>query len=75
MNIDPPSFLIGFGVAAGLACAWQMGQQSAYRHARRIWRHGRNLDHVFFEDAERDPSVDGPKPSQADVHPIAARLP
>lgn len=67
MAFDPPSFFMGLTVAAAIGCAWYFGQQSAIRTCRRITRHGRNLDYVFFEDAERDVTIKRPEPATADV--------
>lgn len=76
MTLDIPSFALGVTVAATVAWAWMMGRDSAIRHCRRIYRHGRALDYVFFEDAERDPTIETPKPQQhANFTPIATRLP
>lgn len=67
MSIDPASFLFGFTIACALAVAWSFGEQKAIRLARRVARHGRNLDYVFFEDAERDATIKRPEPATADV--------
>lgn len=57
MQIDGVSFALGFSIAAGLAQAWNYGREGAIRECRRIVRNGANLDGVFFEDCERDPTV------------------
>ena len=75
MQLEVASFGFGFSIAAGMAWCWLIGWNAGIRHSRRIWRHGRNLDQVFFEDAERDPTIETPKPHRGDVHPIASRLP
>lgn len=67
MQLDVGSFVLGFMIAASLAVAWTFGEQKAIRLCRRVARHGRNLDQVFFEDAERDPTIERPKPATADV--------
>ena len=67
MTIDPVSVVLGFVIAAAIAQAWLMGRHGAIRECRRIARHGRSLDLVFFEDAEGDPTIERPKPVSADV--------
>lgn len=67
MILDPTSFLFGVVVCAFIAGAWYYGQLSTIRLARRIARHGRDLDRVFFEDAERDATIKRPEPATADV--------
>lgn len=67
MNFDPTSFLLGLTVAGFVGWAWYQGRASAIRDCRRIARHGRNLDYVFFEDAERDATIKRPEPASADV--------
>ena len=67
MILDMPSFGFGLMVAAAIAYAWMLGRDGAIRLARRIARHGRSLDHVFFEDAETDTTITRPSPATADV--------
>lgn len=74
MNLDPISFGLGLSIAAAIAYAYQLGQQHAIRLARRIWRHRGNLDQVFFEDAERDVTIEPPKPVKADVNPLRGAI-
>jgi hypothetical protein len=75
MNVHVPSFLLGVIVSTVVAYAWMHGQNSAIRHCRRIFRHGRSLDLVFFEDAEVDPTIEKPTPARASVAPFTGRLP
>lgn len=70
MNLHLESLALGFALASVMAVAWMMGRNSARREARRIVRHGRNLDLVWFEDAEADPTIDVPKPASASVAPL-----
>lgn len=65
--VDPLSMGVGFAIAAGFAQAWSMGRQGAIRECRRAWRHRGNLDLIYFEDAERDPTISRPKPASADI--------
>ena len=69
MMLDPVSVGVGVAIAAAIAQAWLFGRQSAIRECRRIARHGRALDLVFYEDAERDPTIKRPEPVSADVAP------
>lgn len=75
MLLDLRSFLIGFTMACALAVAWTFGEQKAIRLARRVARHGKDLDRVFFEDAERDGTIEKPKPvtHRAELHAIEER--
>lgn len=68
MTLDPSSFLLGVVLAVAVFVAWEFGQQRSIRLARRIARHGRDLDRVFFEDAERDATITRPEPATAQVH-------
>lgn len=70
MTLDMPSFALGIAIAAFVAYAWYQGRMTGIREARRIARHGRALDYVYFEDAEADPTTDTPKPVQAGVMPF-----
>lgn len=67
MTFDLQSFLLGLTVSGFVAYAWYQGRQDGIRLARRVSRHGRNLDYVFFEDAERDVTITRPQPASADV--------
>lgn len=58
---------VGFAIACCIAYAWMAGRDTARRECRRIVRHGRNLDLVYFEDAEGDPTIERPKPASAAV--------
>lgn len=58
MTIDPVSVGIGIAICAFIAGGWQLGWQAAVRHHRRIVRHGKNLDLVYYEDAIRDDSIE-----------------
>jgi len=65
MTLDILSFALGVIFSVCIAGAWHFGQQRAIRLARRIVRHRGNLDQVFFEDAERDATIERPKPVPA----------
>lgn len=67
MTFDLGSFGLGLMISTLIATAWIFGRQHAIRECRRIVRHGRSLDLVFFEDAERDATIERPKPATADV--------
>ncbi len=71
MTLDMASFVLALAMAALIACAWYYGRASAIRECRRIVRHKGNLDQVFFEDAERDSTIEKPKPATADVREFA----
>lgn len=70
MILDSPSFIAGVILCAAIAGGWYFGWQAAVRHHRRIVRHGRNLDLVYFEDAIRDDSVQKPQAASAEVTPF-----
>ena len=70
MTLDIASAGLGLCASALVAYAWLVGRQGAIRDCRRIVRHGRNLDLVFFEDAERDTTIERPKPAAGDVAPF-----
>lgn len=75
MNLDFPSVGIGVVFCLSIIVAYYYGQQSMIRMARRVARHGRDLDRVFFEDAERDATIERPKPvaPRAELHSIEER--
>lgn len=51
------AFAAGVLLAVACAGAYTAGRQQAIRMCRRIARHGYDLDLVYYEDAERDPTV------------------